>query len=88
MIIKDEFIVKNPQGLHARPAAILCRLTSQFDADIQLSKDGVNVNGKSVMGVMMLAAEHGSSVRVEISGSDAEVVWEQLKNLADNNFDE
>lgn len=87
-MVKDKIKIKNPQGLHARPAAILCRTATQFDAAIKFSKDGIDVNGKSVMGVMMLAAECGSYVDVIIDGSDEGLAWEAIKELADNNFNE
>lgn len=87
-MVKEQFQIKNPQGLHARPAAALCKVTSQYDADIMFIKDGLEVNGKSVMGVMMLAAECGSTVNVTIDGNDEVAAWNSIKDLADNNFNE
>ena len=87
-MIKSEFEVQNPQGLHARPAALLCKVTSQYNSDVKFSKDGIEVNGKSVMGVMMLAAECGSRVDVFIDGEDENVLWEKIQELVSNNFNE
>jgi phosphocarrier protein len=65
-----EATIVNPLGLHARPAAQLVRLAASFTSDVRLAKDGMEVNGKSIMGVMMLAAECGSTVRVRADGAD------------------
>jgi phosphocarrier protein len=87
-MVNDKIKIKNPQGLHARPAAILCKVATQFESSIKFSKDGIDVNGKSVMGVMMLAAECGSYVDVMIDGNDEGLAWKAIKELADNNFNE
>jgi phosphocarrier protein len=65
-----EATIVNPLGLHARPAAQLVRLAAGFTSDVRLAKDDMEVNGKSIMGVMMLAAECGSTVRVRADGVD------------------
>ncbi len=65
-----EALITNPLGLHARPAAQLVRIAAGFRSDIRLQKDGMEVNGKSIMGVMMLAAECGSTVQVRAEGGD------------------
>lgn len=65
-----EATIVNPLGLHARPAAQLVRLAASFTSDVRLAKDDMEVNGKSIMGVMMLAAECGSTVRVKADGVD------------------
>ena len=62
--------VSNRKGLHMRPAEQLVRTASRFESEITLVKDAVPVNGKSILGVMMLAAEYGSSITVEINGPD------------------
>ena len=71
-VIEREATIVNQEGLHARPAARIVRLANSFAADIELAKDGVAVNGKSIMGVMMLAAECGSSITIRANGPDAE----------------
>ena len=85
-MIEREATIVNPQGLHARPAARIVRLASSFDSDIEICKDGVGVNGKSIMGVMMLAAEEGSIIRVRTEGSDEAAALEALKELVEGKF--
>ena len=84
---RDATIV-NPRGLHARPAAQFVRLASSFASDILVSKDGLDVNGKSIMGVMMLAAECGSAIRIRASGDDAERALDALCTLVSDGFGE
>ncbi|MBS1271377.1 MAG: Phosphocarrier protein HPr [Candidatus Marinimicrobia bacterium] len=81
-----EIVIKNEFGLHARPAAALVSLTSKFDSQIFLIKDDTKVNAKSILGVLVLAAENGSTVQVEAEGEDAEEAISQIKELADNHF--
>ena len=80
--------VVNPLGLHARPAAQLVKLASNFTSEIQLVKDGVPVNGKSIMGVMILAAECGSTLTVRAEGADAEAAVAALVELVASGFGE
>jgi phosphocarrier protein len=80
--------IVNPLGLHARPAAQFVRLANSFASDILVSKDGIDVNGKSIMGVMMLAAECGSAIRIRASGHDAERAVEALARLVADGFGE
>ena len=87
MIERDATIV-NQDGLHARPAARIVRLANTFDSEIELSKDGVGVNGKSIMGVMMLAAECGSSIIIRARGPDAEQAVQALAELVATGFGE
>lgn len=87
MIERDATIV-NQDGLHARPAARIVRLANIFTADIELAKDGVGVNGKSIMGVMMLAAEFGSSITIRADGPDAEQAVTALAELVASGFGE
>ncbi|MEX0935656.1 MAG: HPr family phosphocarrier protein [Gemmatimonadota bacterium] len=80
--------IRNRQGLHARPAAELVKLASRFESDIQLSKDGLTVNGKSIMGVLMLAAEKGTDLALRVEGRDAHAAVEALQALVENGFGE
>jgi phosphocarrier protein HPr len=80
--------IVNPLGLHARPAAQLVRLASGFASEIELVKDGMPVNGKSIMGVMMLAAESGSSITVRARGSDEMEAVAALSELIASGFGE
>jgi phosphocarrier protein len=86
--IEREATIVNPLGLHARPAAQMVRLASTFAAEIAVLKDEVEVNGKSIMGVMMLAAECGSSITIRASGDDAEQAVQALMDLVASGFGE
>ena len=87
MIERDATIV-NQDGLHARPAAQIVRLANSFASEIELAKDGVGVNGKSIMGVMMLAAECGSAITIRANGPDAEAAVAALAELVAGGFGE
>ena len=80
--------IVNPAGMHARPAAELVKLAGTFAADIRLEKDGLEVNGKSIMGVLMLAAERGAQLMISAEGTDAEDAVEALSDLVGRGFDE
>ncbi len=80
--------IANRYGLHARPAAEFVKLSSRFSARITVEKDGLEVNGKSIMGVMMLAAECGSSLRISAVGEDAADAVEALAALVASRFGE
>lgn len=83
-----EALIVNPLGLHARPAAQIVRLATSFASDIRLEKDGMEVNGKSIMGVMMLAAECGSTIRIRADGADADRAVDALCGLVAEGFGE
>ena len=83
-----EATITNPLGLHARPAAQIVRLANSFDSEIWLEKDGMQVNGKSIMGVMMLAAEQGSTIRVRADGTDADRALDAICGLVSDGFGE
>ena len=85
-MIERQATIVNPEGLHARPAARIVRLANSFAAEIELAKDGLDVNGKSIMGVMMLAAEEGSTIKVRAEGPDADQAIEALKQLVAGKF--
>ena len=87
MITRDVTIV-NPLGLHARPAAQLVKLATSFVCSIEIEKDGMSINAKSIMGVMMLAAECGSVIRLKATGADAEAAVEALVALVAAGFGE
>lgn len=80
--------IVNPLGLHARPAAEFVKLAARFAADITVSKDGETVNGKSIMGVMTLAAECGSTIVIRATGEDAEEAVSALAALVQGGFDD
>lgn len=84
-----EFKVGNHYGIHARPAALFVKAASQFDADIDVEKDGNVVSGKSIMGLMTLEAGPGSILRVTAEGPDSEAALDHLEQLVvQRNFDE
>ena len=87
-MIEREATIVNRDGLHARPAAKIVRLASNFNSEVELAKDGVGVNGKSIMGVMMLAAECGSSITIRADGPDAAQAVEALAQLVASGFGE
>jgi phosphocarrier protein len=80
--------IVNELGLHARPAAEFVKTASRFRADIQVARDNMTVNGKSVLGVMTLAAECGSSLVIRAEGDDAEAAVAALERLVRNGFRE
>lgn len=87
-LIEREARIVNPLGMHARPAAEFVKTASKFKSAVLVSKDGLSVNGKSIMGVMMLAAERGSSMNIRAEGEDAEVAMEALLALVAAGFNE
>ena len=86
--MERKLTIKNKYGLHARPAAKFVEVAARYDADVTLAKDGVEVNGKSIMGVLMLAAEKGHEVILKTSGKDEEALAEALTALLEGKFDE
>ncbi len=80
--------IANRNGLHARPAAEIVKLASRYQSDITLLRDDLEVNGKSIMGVMMLAAEFGSSLVLRAAGPDAEQAVSALSDLIERKFGE
>ena len=80
--------VRNKFGLHARPAAEFVKLANQFKSEIMVRKHDVEVNGKSIMGMMMLAAECGAEITVRASGPDADRAVDELAKLVENGFGE
>ncbi|MBX7157888.1 MAG: HPr family phosphocarrier protein [Verrucomicrobiae bacterium] len=83
-----EFTILNKLGVHARPAAMFVKTANRFPCDILVEKDGEEVNGKSIMGLMMLAAGCGSKIRVTALGQAAQDALDELEQLIINKFDE
>ena len=79
-------VIVNPLGLHARPAAEFVKMASSYQSEITVQKDGMVVNGKSIMGVMTLAAECGSKLTIRAEGQDAEQALIALVALVENGF--
>ncbi len=80
--------IVNKHGLHARPAAEMVKAASRFKSDITIARDDLEVNGKSIMGVMMLAAEFGASITLRASGPDADEALDALATLVSSRFGE
>jgi len=83
-----ELTIENRNGLHARPAALFVKTSSRFQSEVWVEKDGERVNGKSIMGLMMLAAGKGSILRVTAEGNDASHVLTELEVLIQTRFGE
>src|SRR6266513_2767479 len=86
--IEKEIPIVNRLGLHARPAAMFVRIASRYRSEVWVSKEGEEVNGKSIMGLMMLAAGQGSKLRIRCEGVDAEKAMEELEALINAKFNE
>ena len=87
-MVKKSTRIVNKLGLHARPAAMLVTAAAKFEAEVFLIKDDLRVNGKSIMGVMMLAAEMGSMLTVEASGPDEKAAAAELIRVIESGFGE
>lgn len=85
---QTDIVIPNKLGLHARAAAKLVNLASQFKSEITLTRNGQGVNAKSIMGIMMLAAGKGSKLRLTAEGADEQPALEALCALIDNRFGE
>ena len=83
-----ELVVTNKLGIHARPAALFVKTANRFDCEVFVEKDGEKVNGKSIMGLMMLAAGPGSKITVTVEGNDGHAALEELEALLHRKFDE
>ncbi|KXU37187.1 phosphocarrier protein HPr [Cephaloticoccus primus] len=86
--LTKELVVQNKMGIHARPAAMIVRVTNRYQSDVFVEKDSEQVNGKSIMGLMMLAAGKGSRVKFIANGPDAAQILEELEELFTRKFDE
>lgn len=84
----QEFTILNKLGIHARPAAQFVKTASKFSSEIFVEKDDEEVDGKSIMGLMMLAAGHGSVITIRIDGSDEDAALEALAILISKGFEE
>lgn len=80
--------IVNKLGMHARPSAMLVTAASRYESDVFLTKDGLRVNGKSIMGVMMLAAEKGSEILIEADGPDEQDAVQAIAKVIESGFGE
>lgn len=79
--VEEEIIVSNPHGLHARPAALLVQIANKFDSKIMLEKDGETVDGKSIIAILSLGVNSGSTLKVVIEGIDAKEAFVEIKEF-------
>ena len=87
-MLQNEFLIVNKLGLHARASALFVKTASRFSSDVKLAREGVEVNGKSIMGIMMLAASKGSRVVLSVNGGDENEALQSLGELITNGFGE
>lgn len=87
-MIEREVVIRNRAGLHTRPAATLVKLAAKFKAEFMISKDGFEINGKSIIGVMTLAAEQGARLILRFNGPDEAEASQAIVELFDKAFDE
>ena len=81
MLLKKKIRIQNPQGLHARPASIFVKIANKYESGVTVRKGKEQVNGKSIMGLMMLAANQGTLITIEIDGKDAQAVMDELESF-------
>lgn len=86
--LEKKFIIQNKQGLHARPAALFVQTANKFKCEVEILKGRQKVNGKSIMGIMTLAAGAGTSITVRTTGDDAQMALEEITRLIEGNFGE
>ncbi len=87
MQVEKEIVIKNKTGLHARPAALFVQIANKFDSDITIIKEDQEVNGKSIMGILMLAAERGAKLTIIAEGEDAEAAVAELTDILVKDID-
>lgn len=81
-----ELVVQNELGIHARPAQHIVKIAARYKAELYITKDGQRINGKSIMGVLMLAAEQGSTIHMEADGEGAEDMLQEIEKLFSERF--
>lgn len=87
-MLEGIFTIRNRLGLHARAAATFVKKAAEFKANVMVEKDGMLVNGKSIMGLLMLACPLGSRVTLKVEGDDEEKAFQEIGNLIDEGFQE
>jgi len=80
-IVEKKITIRNEMGLHARPAALFVQIANKFESEITITKDDQTVNGKSIMGILMLAAEKGARISIVADGNDAEKAVDELSDI-------
>lgn len=87
-MIEEKITVKNKKGIHTRPAAVLVKTAAKFASTFTIIKDGMEINGKSIIGVMALAAEEGAELTIRVEGSDEQEAIKAIKEVFERGFDE
>jgi phosphocarrier protein len=87
-MLQKECLIINKLGLHARASALFVKTSSKFTSDVKLARDSVEVNGKSIMGIMMLAASKGTTVTLTVNGVDETEAFQAISDLISNGFGE
>ena len=87
-MIEREVVIRNRAGLHTRPAAAIVKLAAKFKSEFFIEKDGMQINGKSIIGVMTLAAEQGSTLLLKFDGPDEEEAFQAMHELFESGFGE
>ena len=87
-MIRKEVMIVNKAGMHTRPASMIVKLASKFKSEFFIIKDGFKINGKSIIGVMSLAAEYGSSVTLSFDGSDEKQASQEITKYFEEGFGE
>ena len=87
-MLQQEFLIVNKLGLHARASALFVKTASRFNAEVKLAREGIEVNGKSIMGIMMLAASKGATVVLTVDGADEAEALQTIGELIGNGFGE
>lgn len=86
--LEKKFKIKNKLGMHARAASLFVQIANKFDSDITIGKDAQEVNAKSIMGILILAAACGSEVTIKATGADAKEALDAIEDLIERRFDE
>ena len=87
-MLEQHIMIVNKLGLHARASALFVKTASQFKSDIKVIREGIEVNGKSIMGIMMLAAAKGTTIAIQVCGTDEDEAFQVLGDLVRNGFGE
>jgi len=87
-MIEETVTVTNKKGIHTRPAAVLVKAAAKFSSDFTIIKDGMEINGKSIIGVMSLAAEEGAELKIRVEGEDEKEALDAIKTAFEKGFDE
>jgi len=87
-MLQSDFLIINKLGLHARASALFVKTASRFSSDVKVAREGVEVNGKSIMGIMMLAASKGTLVSLSVEGADETDAFQIIGELISNGFGE